>query len=108
LENNDVEKQEELPEEISLESYPNPFNPTTTIVMKLGSNFLNTNKKLDIYNILGQRVKTFDLSDYYSSNEIRVVWNGQNDYGDGVSSGVYVAVLKTGTQIKSLKLSLIR
>jgi hypothetical protein len=108
VKNDDVEKQKRLPSEISLQSYPNPFNPTTTIVMKLGSSSFNTKKSLDIYNILGKKVKTFDLSEYDYSGEIRVVWNGLNDNGGVVSSGIYIAVLKTGTQIKSLKLTLIR
>ncbi len=106
--NDDIKKQKKLPNEISLQSYPNPFNPTTTIVMKLSSSSFNTKKRLDIYNILGKKVKTFDLSEYDSSNEIKVVWNGLNDSGDAVSSGIYIAVLKTSTQVKSLKLSLIR
>ena len=108
IKNNDIEKQKKLPNEISLQSYPNPFNPTTTIVMKLGNNSFNIRRRLDIYNILGKKVKTFDLSEYDSSNEIKVVWNGLNDRGEEVSSGIYLAVLKTGTQIKSLKLSLVR
>ena len=108
VKNDDIEKQKILPNEISLQSFPNPFNPTTTIVMKLSTSSFNTNKKLDIYSILGKKVKTFDLSGYDSSNEIKVVWNGLNDNGDAVSSGIYIAVLKTDTQVKSLKLSLIR
>ncbi len=108
VKNDDIEKQKKLPNEISLRSYPNPFNPTTTIVMKLGSGTFNAKKRLDIYSILGKKVKTFNLSGYDSSNEVKVVWNGLNDNGDAVSSGIYIAVLKTDTQIKSLKLSLIR
>jgi hypothetical protein len=108
VKNDDIEKQKILPNEISLQSYPNPFNPATTIVMKLGSSSFNKEKRLDIYNILGEKVKTFDLSGYNSSNQIKVVWNGLNDGGDVVSSGIYIAVLKSGGQIKSLKLSFIR
>ncbi|MGE5795899.1 MAG: FlgD immunoglobulin-like domain containing protein, partial [Ignavibacteria bacterium] len=108
VKNDDAEKQKILPGEISLDSYPNPFNPATTIVMKLGSSSFNTKKILNIYNILGKQVKTFDLSGYDSAGEIKVVWNGLNDNGETVSSGIYIAVLKTGTQMKSLKLSLIR
>jgi hypothetical protein len=108
VKNDDVEKQKILPNEISINSYPNPFNPTTTIVIKLGSSSFNTKKILNIYNILGKKVKTFDLPEYDSASEIKVVWDGLNDNGETVSSGIYIAVLKTGTQIKSLKLSLIR
>lgn len=99
---------EVLPSEINLSSYPNPFNPSTTIVMKLPVDLLKENKQLEIYDILGQKIKSFDLSGFVNSTEIKVDWNGLNDFGNAVSSGTYLAVLKTSKVIKTLKLLLVR
>jgi hypothetical protein len=97
-----------LPAQISLGSYPNPFNPSTTISIQLTSEALSSNKSLDIYNIIGQKVKSIDLSPYLNSTEFTVRWNGLNDFGQQAASGVYIAVLRTKNDVKTVKLQLIR
>ena len=68
------------------QNYPNPFNPTTTIEYALP---FASEVRLEIYNILGQRVKLLvsgeQLPGYY---EVR--WDGRNEAGNSVSSGMYV------------------
>jgi hypothetical protein len=68
-----------------LQNYPNPFNPTTTIQYALPRDARVT---LTIYNILGQRIATLQ-DEVLSIGFHDVVWNGRNDFGTAVASGVY-------------------
>ena len=84
--------------------YPNPFNPTLTIKYNLD---IEQNVSIDIYNILGQRVhelidKTMPAG-YHSIN-----WNGKNDSGVLLSSGIYFIRISTDTQSYVRKVSLIK
>jgi len=87
---------ESVPEEIVmatalLGNYPNPFNPETRISFSLAS---ENNVSINIYNIRGQLVKEL-LSDRLGSGEHSVVWNGKDDRGRAVSSGLYFYRLQT-------------
>ena len=74
-----------------LTNYPNPFNPTTTISFSLP----NEQKiELTIYNIKGQKVKTL-MDCYTSPGEFELIWNGKDDNGKRVCSGVYFYKLRT-------------
>jgi len=75
----------EVVERNRLYNYPNPFNPETTISFSLQS---AGEVSLEIYNIRWQRVKTL-LSGYRKAGEHAVVWDGKNDLGRSVSSGIY-------------------
>ncbi|HOD53139.1 MAG TPA: Ig-like domain-containing protein, partial [Candidatus Cloacimonadota bacterium] len=66
-------------------NYPNPFNPTTHIRFDLKQ---NGPVKINIYNIKGQLVKQL-LNDSYKAGHHTVTWNGKDDRGKSVSSGVY-------------------
>lgn len=72
---------------LGLTNYPNPFNPTTTISFSLQK---AENAVLEIYNIKGQKVKTL-LSKKMTTGNHSVTWNGTDDSGNPVSSGVYFA-----------------
>jgi hypothetical protein len=67
------------------QNYPNPFNPTTAIAYMLRKKAL---VKLEIYNLLGQRVKTL-ADDYQSPGSYRILWDGKNQQGETVASGMY-------------------
>jgi hypothetical protein len=67
-------------------NYPNPFNPETTIIFSSTKDTKNT--EISIYNIKGQRIKSFKIQNS-KSNINKVVWDGMDDYGNPVSSGVY-------------------
>ncbi|MCL2064329.1 MAG: choice-of-anchor J domain-containing protein [Candidatus Cloacimonetes bacterium] len=68
-----------------LVNYPNPFNPETII----GFNLRNEGMvSIDIFNIRGQRVRTL-VNDVFEAGRHEVIWNGQDDNGRGLSSGVY-------------------
>jgi len=68
-----------------LSNYPNPFNPSTTISYSLPE---NSSVRVDIYNIKGQLVKTL-VNQTMLAGTHSVVWDGKDDNGSVVSSGVY-------------------
>ncbi|MEA2097202.1 MAG: hypothetical protein U9P73_10995, partial [Candidatus Cloacimonadota bacterium] len=76
----------ELPETfINLQNYPNPFNPTTTISFSVtqNSNFVN----LEIYNIKGQKIKSFPIDQFTNSPVHQIIWDGTDSNSQPVSSG---------------------
>lgn len=75
-----------LPTEFSLkQNAPNPFNPTTMISYDLPQ---ATNVRLTIFNVLGQNVKTL-VNDYQEAGTKSIVWNGTDNSGSTVASGLY-------------------
>ncbi|MDO9576911.1 MAG: YCF48-related protein [Candidatus Cloacimonadales bacterium] len=82
-------------EDCKLSNYPNPFNPTTTISFELNTE-TSENTELVIYNLKGQKVKTFlNLPISQSSNQ-QIIWDGTDDNNKPVSSGIYFYKLKAG------------
>ena len=77
-----------IPTEFALsQNYPNPFNPTTTIELSLP---VASNYRLDIYNVVGQKVESFE--GYSEAGVITVEWEAAN-----YSSGIYLYRLEAGT-----------
>jgi hypothetical protein len=74
------------------QNYPNPFNPETTISFSTTEDTENT--EISIYNIKGQRVKSFKIQNS-KSNINKVVWDGKDNRGNQVSSGIYFYQIKT-------------
>jgi photosystem II stability/assembly factor-like uncharacterized protein len=75
-----------------LPNYPNPFNGATTIRYSLAA---ATRVDLVVYNSAGQRVRTL-VREAQTPGDHRVVWNGRNDHGREVGSGVYLYRLEAG------------
>jgi hypothetical protein len=84
------------------QNYPNPFNPTTTIDYSLRD---RSQVQLKIYNVAGQLIRTL-INDVKTVGAHSEVWNGRNDAGQTVSSGVYFYKLtaKNFTQTKKMVL----
>jgi len=90
---------------ILLENYPNPFNPSTTICFSVAQTFSFVT--LEIYNIKGQKVKIL-VSDQLSEGQHSVVWDGKDDNGKLVSSGIYFYKMKTYNHEQTKKMILIK
>ena len=86
------------------QNYPNPFNPTTTIKYDLKEGGKVT---LKIYNILGQEVRTL-VNKNETAGFKSVVWDGKDNAGNLVSSGLYIYRLETGKFVKSRKMMLLK
>jgi hypothetical protein len=88
-------------------NYPNPFNPITTISFTLPAEF-NENIKLTIFNLKGQKVKTFliNSSTYQPINS--VIWYGTDEHNNPVSSGVYLYQLKAGNFSETKRMLLLK
>ncbi len=84
----------EVPTQNSLaQNFPNPFNPTTTIQFSLAD---KSNVRLYVYNSLGQLVTTL-LHETRSPGMHSVVWDGKDENGLKVSSGIYFYHMETET-----------
>jgi hypothetical protein len=104
-----------------LGNYPNPFNPATVISFTLTEDDA-MNARLEIYNIKGQKVKTFtfpngsfDTNENISpslhlsdSRSYSLTWNGTDDNDQSVPSGLYFYRLKAGDFDQSKKMLLLK
>ncbi|RMF58053.1 MAG: T9SS C-terminal target domain-containing protein, partial [Calditrichaeota bacterium] len=87
---------EQIPDRITLlQNYPNPFNSETTIPFVL-SGSRRFRVRMEIYNILGQRVRSL-LNTVLPGGEHSVRWDGRNDGGNPVASGVYIYRLRVSS-----------
>lgn len=76
-----------LPTEFSiLQNYPNPFNPGTTIRFAVPE---QARVSIEVFNVLGQQIATLD-DNVHNAGTFDVVWNGKNDRGEVVTSGIYL------------------
>jgi hypothetical protein len=83
------EEQEEatLPQSFALhQNYPNPFNPSTEIKYDLPE---QGQVVLSIFNVVGQKVRTL-VDESKEAGYHRIVWDGKDDVGNGVASGIYL------------------
>ena len=86
------------------QNYPNPFNPETIISYDLpAGDFVS----LAVYDLLGRKVKTL-VSDYQSAGQYSLTWNGKDDSGISLASGVYLYTLKTSSFVESKRMMLLK
>ncbi len=94
-----------LPETFALhQNYPNPFNPATAIEFALPEMRFT---RLEIYNTLGQKVRTL-VNENLPPGQHRRTWNGRDDSGNPVGSGVYIYRLSAGDFRSGHKMILLR
>ena len=84
-----------------LGNYPNPFNPTTTISFSLTTEITELTE-LIIYNLKGQKVKTL-INDHFQKGDHSIIWNGDDESGKLVSSGVYLYKLIVNGKTEAVK-----
>lgn len=90
------------------QNYPNPFNSNTIIKFEItGTSGEAVQASLKVYNILGEKVKTlFDEAKYPGNHS--VTWDGTNDRGEKIASGVYLYRLSTGKYSETKKMTLLK
>jgi len=101
-----------LPQRYDLaQNYPNPFNPSTTIPFQAGSRKPGAGRPshttLKIYNILGQLVRTLVDEEKVPGN-YKVIWDGKDNLGKEVGSGIYFYQLRTEEYTATKKMVLLR
>jgi hypothetical protein len=93
------------PQEFSLnQNYPNPFNPETNIEFNLPT---AQNVNLMVFNLLGQQVRTL-VNGTLGAGTHSVIWNGKNDDGANVPSGIYFYKMVTPEFSQTNKMALVR
>jgi hypothetical protein len=99
-----------IPKTMSLgQNYPNPFNPDTWIPYQLTK---PSDVTISIYNSAGKLVRSFLLTGKpagdYISREKALHWNGRNEEGEQVASGIYFYKLTAGSFVAVKKMAIIR
>jgi hypothetical protein len=99
------EVQKQRPASFSLsQNYPNPFNPQTQIRYALPA---DCHVKLTIYNLLGQKVKVL-VDKHQSAGYKTVHWDGKDERGDDVASGIYFYRIQAGEFMQAKKMLLLK
>ena len=92
-----------------LANYPNPFNPETWIPYRLAEDAFVT---LTIYDTAGQIVRTLDvghrIAAAYENQPKAIHWDGKNDLGEGVASGIYFYTLTVGEYSATRKMVILK
>ena len=81
------------------QNYPNPFNPTTTISFYLAE---DSQIELSIYNVRGQKIKEL-THEYTPKGYSSLIWNGDNDDGSVVGSGIYFYQLQVNGVVEDVR-----
>jgi hypothetical protein len=92
---------------MALRAYPNPFNPATTLVLSGLGDARGDAADVSIYSAAGRRVRR-PFRGRSEEGAVRFVWDGRNDAGERVGSGVYFAVARAGKGRRVIKLVLLQ
>jgi hypothetical protein len=82
----DLENESGVPTAFSVSAYPNPFNPSTTLSYRLPQDAVVS---VQIYDLIGRKVRSL-VDESKSAGYYRIVWNGRDEAGSQVASGVYL------------------
>jgi len=95
---------ENIPQSFAVDNYPNPFNPATTIRYQLPE---AAAVQLVIYNVLGQQVRSL-VSERREAGYHQIAWDGRNDAGAQVGSGIYIYRFTANSFTKVQKMMLLK
>ena len=85
-------------------NFPNPFNPTTAIAFTLSN---TENVEIDVFNVRGQLVRNL-VNEVYDAGSYSVVWNGRDDAGNSVASGVYFYRMRAGEYVNIRRMMMLK
>ncbi len=96
---------EPIPDIFTLsQNYPNPFNPSTSISFSLEQ---KAYASIVIYDLMGRKVKTL-ISSLLDAGEHEILWDGSNDSGTDVASGIYLYKLESNGSSQVKRMTLLR
>lgn len=87
-----------------MRNYPNPFNPLTTITYQVPE---QRRVSIRVYNLLGQKLRTL-IDAPVPAGIYKVTWDGKDERGELVGSGIYFYQMRAGEFVKSYRMVLIR
>ncbi len=97
--------EQHLPNSFRLaQNYPNPFNPATNIAYSLD---VRSHVAIDIYNVLGRKVRTL-IDDTQPAGNYQVIWDGTDQAGHSVATGLYLYRLQIGDRAATKKMILLK
>jgi flagellar hook assembly protein FlgD len=100
-----VGEHDELPDAFSVgQNYPNPFNPTTTIEVTLP---VQCDMTVRIFDVLGREVRSFEY-EKTPAGVHKIVWDGTNQHGTSVASGVYFYHVRLGEKTAVRRMLMLR
>ncbi len=105
----EINEDEIIPPKVSMQIYPNPFNPETTISFSVPqtSSFVMIN----VYNVRGQKVKSLECGESLSTTAdgvgYSIIWNGRDMNGKNVATGIYLFELKADGEVQKTKKGLL-
>ncbi len=97
----------QIPEIVTelVSAYPNPFSVSTSITLNVGKE--KQPVQIDIYNLRGQKITTL-LQDKLEFGQHNIVWNGTDENGRRVASGVYLCKMHSENKTQSIKLMILK
>jgi hypothetical protein len=102
----DTNPNSDPPQEFALlQNFPNPFNPNTRIAYDLPENTVVT---LKIYNLLGKEVRTLVNKESQPAGRQTVLWDGRNNSGQLVSSGMFIYRIEAGSISQTRKMVMLK
>ncbi|OGU33309.1 MAG: hypothetical protein A2068_07395 [Ignavibacteria bacterium GWB2_35_6b] len=90
---------------ISVQNYPNPFNLQTQIQFVLSQ---ESDVTVKVFNILGREVKTLAQNKQMSKGSHKIEWNGEDNFGNVVPSGMYLYQIQAENSVLTRKMSLLK
>ncbi|MCH9007585.1 T9SS type A sorting domain-containing protein [candidate division KSB1 bacterium] len=95
-----------VPRQFALDqNYPNPFNPATEISYSLPR---PAEVWLEIFNLLGQKVRSLLQHEKQAAGRCTVFWDGRDDFGRSAASGIYLYRITAGDFIRTMKMTLLK
>ncbi|MHB1688203.1 MAG: DUF3160 domain-containing protein [Ignavibacteriaceae bacterium] len=100
--------QQNIPDSyLTVKAFPNPFNPSTTLSINIPERLSNSLVQFSIFDIQGKLIKRI-INKNLSTGNYLYRWDGKNDSGISVSSGVYITNLRVSDQMSSAKIILLK
>ncbi len=103
-----MDSENSKPGDFSLaQNYPNPFNPATSIQYTVGSRRIPIHTTLKVYDVLGRLTRTL-VDEPETSGIHEIIWDGNDENGKEVASGIYFCRLTAGDFSETKKMLLLR